>query len=105
MINYLIKFEDLKWTSPSTGIQQKAFKSGSRQLRLVRFYDDFIEKNWCTKSHIGLILNGEMIINFDGELKKYKKGDGIWIEKGLLSKHKVIIEKGKHVELILFEND
>ena len=44
-----------------------------------------------------------MQIDFNGIIKPYKKGDGLWISQGENSKHKVLIEKGKHVELILFE--
>ena len=46
-----------------------------------------------------------MQIDFNGIIKPYKKGDGLWISQGENSKHKVPIEKGKHVELILFESE
>ena len=46
-----------------------------------------------------------MQIDFNGIIKPYKKGDGLWISQGENSKHKVLIEKGKHVELILFESE
>jgi len=44
-----------------------------------------------------------MTIDFDGSSSHYKKGDALWIESGEAEKHKVLIAKGKFVELILFE--
>lgn len=105
MTEYLIHFENINWETPHKGVLQKIHSDGSKRLRLLRFNDDFTEKEWCTKGHIGFVLKGEMSINFNGTLKHYKKGNGLWINKGNTDKHKVIIEKGKEVELILFELD
>jgi quercetin dioxygenase-like cupin family protein len=55
--------------------------------------------------HVGFVLRGEMKIDFNGKILSYKAGDGIWINQGVDSKHKVIIEKDKFVELILFEEN
>ncbi len=46
-----------------------------------------------------------MKINFNEQVQEYKKNDGLWIEEGESNKHKVIIEKGKFVTLILFESE
>ncbi len=46
-----------------------------------------------------------MEIDFNGPIQPYEKGDGLWIKEGESSKHKVLIEKGKEVELLLFESD
>lgn len=103
MTNHLIHFNNLNWERPSEGVEQKIYSDGNRRLRLLRFYDSFIEKDWCVAGHIGYVLEGEMKIDFNGTIKNFKKGDGLWINEGDSSKHKVIIEKGKQVELILFE--
>ena len=100
-----IKFEDLEWEKPQDGVEQKIHSDGHIRLRLLRFNEDFTEKDWCLKGHIGYVLDGEMGIDFNGAIKKYKKGDGLWINQGERSKHKVIIEQGQHVELILFESE
>ena len=44
-----------------------------------------------------------MKIDFNGLIKEYKEGDGLWIEQGADSKHKVTVNKDEIVELILFE--
>lgn len=69
----------------------------------MKFLDNFVEEEWCVSGHIGYVLDGEMTIDFNGTIKNYKKGDGLWIKEGESSKHKAIIKKGKQVELILFE--
>ena len=103
MKNLLINFRAIDWEIPGIGVKQKIYSDGNSRLRLIHFSDDFVEKEWCLKGHQGYVLEGEMDINFSGNKKSYKKGDGLWIETGESEKHKVIIEKGKFVELILFE--
>lgn len=101
----LIKFEALEWDQPKAGVEQKVYSDGVNRMRILRFSDDFVEEEWCTKGHIGYVLEGEMRIDYNGEIKSYSKGDGLWITQGEHSKHKVIMEKGKHVELVLFESE
>jgi len=105
MIENVIQFDKLKWERPRKGVEQKIYSNGNQRMRLLRFYDNFIEKDWCINGHIGFVLKGEMKINFNGIIKSYRQGDGLWIEKGEKSKHKVIIEKGKQIELILIETE
>ena len=104
MTENLIRFEKLEWDRPKKGVCQKVHSEGAISMRLLRFSDDFVEVDWCLKGHIGLVLQGEMKIDFNGTIKYYKKGDGLWIEKGEDARHKVMIEKGKSVEMILFES-
>ena len=76
--------------------------STDKQVRLVHFDEHFIEADWCAKGHTGYVLEGEMKVEFENETIPYSSGDGLLIEDGL--KHKAIIEKGKFVALLLFEN-
>lgn len=99
----LIHFENIDWERPKEGVEQKVYTDGNQQLRLLRFRDSFVEEEWCLNGHVGFVLEGEMDINFNGVITKYKKGNGLWINEGESSKHKVMIEKGKQIELILFE--
>lgn len=101
MLDKLIHFNDLEWEQPKEGAEQKVHSVGNKRLRLVRLHDTLIEEAWCLNGHIGFVVAGEMSIDFNGTVVKYQQGDGLWITKG--ERHKVIIEKGKFVELILFE--
>lgn len=104
MADKLICFESMDWEKPNEGVEQKVYSNGNKKLRLLKFKDNFIEREWCLNGHVGFVIKGEMKIDFNGEIKSYKKGDGLWINKGKDSKHKVIIDKGKEIELILFES-
>jgi len=103
MTEKLLNFKNLNWEKPKKGVEQKVYSDGTVKMRLLRFLDNFVEEEWCLKGHIGFVLNGEMKIDFNGEIKNYSKGDGLWINEGPDSKYKVIIEKGKQIEVILYE--
>ncbi|PIB38425.1 hypothetical protein [Maribacter sp. 4G9] len=103
MTDLRIHFRESEWEYPKKGVAQKVYSYGNRQLRLVRFEDCFRGEDWCQKGHIGYVLDGEMVIDFEDRLEHYKKGDGVWIEEGSGRSHSVFIEKNKFVELILFE--
>ncbi|MFT6747956.1 MAG: hypothetical protein ACJAZ2_002314, partial [Glaciecola sp.] len=59
MTDKLIHFDKLDWEQPQEGVKQKIYSNGDKQLRLLRFSDNFIEHDWCTKGHVGYILSGE----------------------------------------------
>ncbi|MCB0514437.1 MAG: cupin domain-containing protein [Chitinophagales bacterium] len=86
-------------------MKQKMLVSDNKCLRLIKVNDKFVETEWCFKGHIGYVLKGEMTINFDGELKNFSKGDGLWIDKGENSQHKLIMPKNKKVKLLLIDEE
>jgi quercetin dioxygenase-like cupin family protein len=83
-----IDFDSMPWESPAVGVRFKAFEQGGRKLRLAEFSREFVEPDWCTKGHIGYILEGQMEIDFDGEVIVFGPGDGIFIPVGEEHKHK-----------------
>ena len=99
MKQYRIDFESMEWEKPTDGVRFKAYEQGSRKLRLVEFFKEFVEPDWCTKGHIGYILEGQMEIDFDGKIEVFGSGDGVFIPAGRQHKHKgrVLTEKVKAV--------
>ncbi|MBN2591107.1 MAG: cupin domain-containing protein [Sedimentisphaerales bacterium] len=97
MSKYKIDFESKKWESPAVGVRFKAYEQNSRKLRLVEFFKEFIEPDWCKKGHIGYVLEGQMEIDFNGTKKIFGPGDGVFIPSGEKHKHKgkVLTEKFK----------
>ncbi|MGA9667194.1 MAG: hypothetical protein WBQ69_12220 [Gallionella sp.] len=81
-------FDSLEWQSSIHGARFKAFRSGDRQLRLVEFTDQFVEPEWCEKGHIGYVIQGELEIDFHGNLVRYPEDFGIFIPAGSASGHK-----------------
>ena len=88
MKQYRIDFESMAWESPVDGVRFKAYEQDSKKLRLVEFFKEFVEPDWCTKGHIGYILEGQMEIDFDGTKEVFGPGDGIFIPAGQEHKHK-----------------
>ena len=88
MEQYKIDFESMEWQSPAAGVRFKAFEQSGRKLRLVEFSKEFVEQDWCTKGHIGYLLEGQMEINFDGKVITFGQGDGVFIPAGKKHKHR-----------------
>jgi quercetin dioxygenase-like cupin family protein len=88
MNQYKIEFESMEWEVPAEGFRFKAFESGGRKLRLVEFSKEFVEADWCCNGHVGYILEGEIEIDFDGDLITFGAGDGVFIPAGEEHKHK-----------------
>jgi mannose-6-phosphate isomerase-like protein (cupin superfamily) len=87
MKQYKIDFESMPWESPAVGAKVKAYERNGRKLRLVEFTREFAEPVWCTKGHIGYILEGQLEINFEGKIVVFDPGDGLFIPPGEKHKH------------------
>lgn len=83
-----VVFESLEWQAPMPGIRFKVFGDGRRQVRLVEFTSTFVELQWCEKGHMGVVMRGELEIDFDGQIVRYRQGSGIFIPTGASTKHK-----------------
>ena len=104
MSNIPIHFQELKWVEAAIGLRYKEYIRRNQRIRLAEFSEGFVEEDWCTKGHVGCVLEGSMKIDFNGKLVCYHKGDGLWINEGDKDKHKVIIEEGGKVLLFLVEH-
>jgi quercetin dioxygenase-like cupin family protein len=92
MEQYKINFDSMSWQTPADGVKFKAYQQGGRKLRLVEFAKEFVEPDWCTKGHIGYVLEGQMEIDFDGEKVAFGPGDGVFISAGKKHKAKVLTD-------------
>lgn len=99
----LIDFKSMPWECPATGIRQKAIMKDDEIIRLVEFSDSYVEAEWCTKGHIGYVLEGRIFINFESTEIEFKTGDGLFIPAGEENKHKGSIRKEEKALLVLFE--
>lgn len=104
MHDYLIDFQGIDWENPASGVRRKIFSKDGQRIRLVEFSDSFVEANWCTKGHVGYILDGRIFIDFDGKIEiEFSSGDGIFILEGEANKHMGRIANGEKSLIILFE--
>jgi len=103
MKKYRIDFESIAWEKLALGARFKAYRQGRRKLRLAEFTREFVEPDWCTKGHIGYVLQGRMEIDFDGQIVTFGPGDGLFIPAGEKHKHKAKVLTDK-VKIILVED-
>ncbi len=103
MEKYKVDLESMVWESPADGVRFKAYEQGGKKLRLVEFGKEFVEPDWCTKGHIGYILQGQMEIDFNGKVILFGPGDGVFIPTGQEHKHKARVLTDK-VKAILVED-
>lgn len=102
MAPYKIDFESAPWQTPAAGVRAKVHDQQGKRLRLVEFTREFIETDWCRKSHTGYVLEGELEIDFSGEVVVFHAGDGLFIPAGEENKHKAKVLTDA-VRLILVE--
>lgn len=101
MEQYKIDFESMEWEVPARGARFKAYEQDGRKLRLVEFGKEFVEPG-CTKGHIGFILEGQIEIDFNGNVIVFGQGDGLFIPAGEKHRHKARVITDK-VKIILME--
>lgn len=83
-----IEFEQIPWQQIAPGLKSRTFEKSGHRIRLVEFSQEFVEPDWCTRGHFGYVIEGEMVINLNGELRTFTKGDGIFLPPGELHRHK-----------------
>ncbi|MHC4167475.1 MAG: cupin domain-containing protein [Planctomycetota bacterium] len=88
MEHYRVDFKSMPWQTPAIGVRCKSYEHNDRKLRFAEFSREFTEPDWCTKGHIGYILDGRVEIDFDGEVVVFEAGDGLFIPAGQEHKHK-----------------
>jgi len=99
MERHRVDFGSMPWERPAPGVRFKACEQDGRKLRLAEFTKDFVEPDWCTRGHIGYVLDGEMEIDFRGHVVRFRAGDGLFIPAGIDHGHKarVLTESAKVV--------
>ncbi len=83
-----IDFDEIAWQPALPGSRFKQAVRGHQQFRLLEFAREFLEPDWCTKAHSGIVLEGELEISFHGQLVRYVQGSGLFIPGGTASGHK-----------------
>jgi quercetin dioxygenase-like cupin family protein len=88
MEEYRVFFDQIEWHSPQPGFRFKAARRGSKQMRLVEFTSDFVEREWYEKGHAGFVLAGELEIDFSGHVVRFPEGSALLIPAGPDHRHK-----------------
>jgi len=86
--DFKLAFAALDWISAAPGARFKAVERNGTRIRLLEFDRTFVEADWCRKGHIGVLLSGELEIDFGDRVLRYQPGDGLYIPPGEEGKHK-----------------
>lgn len=85
---FRLDFENTAWEHPLPGCRFKSIVEGNRQLRLLEFTSDFVEPDWCRKGHAGIVLEGDLEIDFQGRIEHFAQGSVLLIPAGDEGAHK-----------------
>lgn len=101
MTDPLICFREIPWAEIAPGAREKRVIRGAQVLRLIEFAPTFREIQWCTKQHLGFVIEGEFAIEFTNGLIRFCQGDGIAIPAGEAAEHRAVVDSS--VTLFLVE--
>jgi len=91
------------WEQKGAGVRCKAYEQDGRRVRLAEFSRAFVERDWCTKGHIGYVLEGRIEVDFHGRAVAFRAGDGLFIPPGREHEHKARALT-ESVTVVLVEN-
>ncbi|MFD0588651.1 AraC family ligand binding domain-containing protein [Paenibacillus sp. GCM10027627] len=80
-----IDFPNMEWTTwekPGANGRVKMCFVGNKRLRLLELPPGFNEENWCSKGHIGYVLQGEFTIHYSDRQVACSPGMGFVIPDG-----------------------
>lgn len=98
MRGILKRFADLPWAAIALGAKEKRFSDGKKVIRLVHFPPPFQEVDPCTRSHVGLVVQGSLEIEFAHSTIRFQEGDALSIPGGDITAHRAIVTE----DVILF---
>ena len=101
MNRFVFPLRDLPREEVAPGLRGKAHVSGEQRFRIVEFTTPFEETAWCTKAHAGHVIDGEMIVNVDGDFVTYRTSDVINLQADVRHRHHKTV---RTATLFLIEN-
>jgi quercetin dioxygenase-like cupin family protein len=89
MKNYRASFDEIPWQTPRAGARVKICETDGKQIRLLEFTPAFRHPEWCERGHQGVVLEGEMRIEFaNGADVIYRAGELLHIPAGEPDRHR-----------------
>ncbi|MFC1639489.1 cupin domain-containing protein [Gemmatimonadota bacterium] len=87
---YRVDFETVLWQIPMPGVRHKFVNRDNVKLRLVEYAKE-MEPHWCSRGHVGMVLEGRFEIRYDTVTEVYKPGDGVLIPSGEQHRHMGVV--------------
>ncbi len=81
-------FNDLPWTQVADLVRQKSTHVDEKTVRLLELQDGFTEIQWCYKGHIGVVLSGMLVIEYEDDEQTFCAGDVLVLQSAIGHKAK-----------------
>ncbi len=105
-MDYRIAFENAEWEPTLDGTARlKRVVRGGKIFRLVELTPATVHAHWCEVGHVGLIVEGEMEIDFDGDVQQFRAGDALDIPHGKKDKHRPRALSDRALMFLIEEED
>lgn len=89
MHTYRVDFHLLPWEEPIPGVRHQFLDQKGKRLRLVEYTRE-MKPHWCTRGHVGIILEGRFEIRFADSVGVFNPGDGVFIPSGEEHRHMAV---------------
>lgn len=88
-MDFRLAFADVEWEPTLAGTARlKRIARGRKTFRLVEMTPRSEHPEWCETGHVGLIVDGDLEIDFDGEIETFRAGDALSIPHGRKFRHR-----------------
>lgn len=88
-MDYRVAFAEAEWEPALDGTARlKRVVRGGKVFRLVELTPATSHPNWCEVGHVGMILEGELEIEFDDWTIRFNAGDALSIPHGPGDRHR-----------------
>jgi len=87
----LIDFPTLPWAKVeergAAGRVKKQVSGDGQAIRILEVSQRWKELDWCTKTHVGYVTSGKLMLEFAGQRSiTVGRGQGFWIPRGCAHK-------------------
>ena len=105
-MDYRIDFAKTDWEPTLEGTARlKRIARDGRIFRLVELTRAASHPHWCLTGHLGFIVEGEMEIDFDGDVKVFRAGDALVIPAGEKDRHRPRALSDRALMFLIEEED
>jgi quercetin dioxygenase-like cupin family protein len=88
-LDYRIDFSGVDWEPALAGTARlKRVLRGGKVFRLVEMTPASLHPEWCEVGHTGMIVEGDIEIDFDGDKTIFHAGDALCIPAGTNDRHR-----------------
>jgi len=105
-LDYRIDFSGVDWEPAFAGTARlKRVLRGGKVFRLVEMTSASEHPEWCEVGHTGMIVEGELEIDFDGDKTVFRAGDALLIPAGADDRHRPRALSARAVMFLIEDED